>query len=524
MPSTLRITGLATGLDVDNMVKQLMQAEKTKVDKVKQQRQLIQWRQDLYREIIGDLNTFKSTFFDVLNKDKYILSANSLAPYAVSIDSNTPIKVTATADAQAGQYEVAVSQLAKGATVVGSELTLQNLNLDTKLSELGLSGTTSINVSYNGTDKSIDISDSMSIRDLINKVNSETNGAVKVRFSELTKNITFETSKTGVNASLKVTGASFLGIDDMIDPVTGQNAIFKIKTPNNSSFVEVQRETNTFTIDGITYTLNGLASEENPVKFTVNVDSKPVIDKIKEFVNKYNEIIDKINKKLSEKRAYSYQPLTDDQKKEMKEDEIKMWEEKAKEGLLKGDSILQNMVFNLRQAFFQSVKDVGISLQEVGLSTSSDYTQKGKIIIDEAKLKTALETRGQDVINLFVKTSTIAYDPNKTYSGREDRNAEIGIFQRIKDILEDNIRTTRNSSGKKGILLEKAGIKGDFTEFNNLLSKELQEKDRLIDELNKKLAEKEDKYYRDFAKLEKAMQKFNDQANWLYSQIGAMNK
>ncbi|MDO6355383.1 flagellar filament capping protein FliD [Caloramator sp. CAR-1] len=523
MPSTLRITGLATGLDVDNMVKQLMQAEKTKVDKVKQQRQLIQWRQDLYREIIGDLNTFKSTFFDVLNKDKYILSANSLAPYSVSIDSNAPIKVTATADAQSGQYEVAVSQLAKGATVVG-ELNAENLNLDTKLSSLGLSGITKIDLTYNGTGTSIEVNGDMSIRDLINEVNSETNGAVKVRFSELTKNITFETSKTGESASLKITGASFLNINDMTDAVTGQNAKFKIKTPNNSSFVEVQRETNTFTIDGITYTLNGLASEENPVKFTVNVDSKPVIDKIKEFVNKYNEIIDKINKKLSEKRAYSYQPLTDDQKKEMKEDEIKMWEEKAKEGLLKGDSILQNMIFNLRQAFFQSVKDVGISLQEVGLSTSSDYTQKGKIIIDEAKLKTALETRGQDVINLFVKTSTIAYDPNKTYSGREDRNAEIGIFQRIKDILEDNIRTTRNSSGKKGLLLEKAGIKGDFTEFNNLLSKELQEKDRLIDELNKKLAEKEDKYYRDFAKLEAAMQKFNDQANWLYSQLGAMNK
>lgn len=69
MPSTLRITGLATGLDVDNMVKQLMQAERTKVDKVKQDRQIIQWRQDLYREIIGDLNTFKKTYFDVLSPE-----------------------------------------------------------------------------------------------------------------------------------------------------------------------------------------------------------------------------------------------------------------------------------------------------------------------------------------------------------------------------------------------------------------------------------------------------------------------
>ena len=63
MSNTLRITGLATGLDTDNVVKQLMQVEKMKVDKVLQEKQLIQWQQDLYREIIGDINTFKSTYF-----------------------------------------------------------------------------------------------------------------------------------------------------------------------------------------------------------------------------------------------------------------------------------------------------------------------------------------------------------------------------------------------------------------------------------------------------------------------------
>jgi len=521
MPSTLRITGLATGLDVDNMVKQLMQAERVKVDKVKQDKQLIEWKQELYREIIGDLMSFKNTYFDVLNKDKYILSSNNLTPYTVSIDSNAPLKVSATSDAQTGQYEIKVLNLAKSAGVN------KNLNdgatLDSKLSDVDINASF-IKINYNGVEKEISLDSSMKLRDLINKINIETAGAVKARFSELTKTLTFETSKTGSSASLNV---SFLDSNkNVIETLNGQgqNAIVSIKEPGNSNFIQVEKETNTFTIDGVVYTLNGVTEGDVSIKFTVNINSQPVIDKIKEFVNKYNEIIDKINKKLSEKRNYSYKPLTEDQKKELKEDEIKKWEEKAKEGLLKGDSILENLVFNLRQAFFEKVEGIGITLQEIGLSTSSDYTQKGKIVIDETKLKTALETRGQEVINLLVKTSDIAYDPNKTYSSRQDRNKQIGIFQRIKDILEDNIRTTRNSSGKKGVLLEKAGVKGDVTEFNSLLSKEIKEKERLISDLEKKLFDKQEKYYKDFAKLEKAMQKFNDQANWLYSQIGAMNK
>ncbi|SEF99751.1 flagellar hook-associated protein 2 [Caloramator fervidus] len=519
MPSTLRITGLATGLDVDNMVKQLMQAEKTKVDKVKQDKQLIEWKQELYREIISDLMSFKNTYFDFLNKEKYILSSNNLTPYTVSIDSNAPLKVLTTSDAETGQYEIRVLSLAKGASV--SKVLADGASLDTTLEGLGINASF-LKINYNGTEKEINLNSSMKLRDLINQINIQTGGAVKARFSELTKTLTFETSKTGESSSIQV---NFLDSDKGVIEVleaTGQNAKIQIKAPGNADFVEVLKETNTFTIDGIVYTLNGVT--DTSVKFTVNIDSKPVIDKIKEFVNKYNEIIDKINKKLSEKRNYSYKPLTEDQKKELKEDEIKKWEEKAKEGLLKGDSTLQDMVFNLRQAFFEKVEGVGISLQEIGLSTSSDYTQKGKIVIDEAKLKTALETRGQEVINLLIKTSDIAYDPNKTYTSRQDRNKQIGIFQRIKDILEDNIRTTRNSSGKKGFLLEKAGIKGDVTEVNSLLSKQIKEKDRIISELERKLYEKQEKYYKDFAKLERAMQKFNDQANWLYSQIGAMNK
>ncbi|KRQ85985.1 Flagellar hook-associated protein 2 [Caloramator mitchellensis] len=633
MSNTLRITGLATGLDVDTMVKQLMQGEKAKVDKVKQDRQLIQWTQDLYRDIINDLTSFKNTYFDVLKSDKFILSANNLSGFdATSVDSAsstaTPTATaTAGAGAQAGIYSVVVNKIAKAATIEGGQINNNNVgtvtitdgyitnsewssktirfnvdgadfditlsdfasnhtindlvndinskinsntslkgkisvtvdgsdkikfnvlgsnqvkisstetdatfsgiekdkvlvpNKNTKLSDLKgftTDATFTFTLSYNGTSKDIIALGTDTIESLMTKINTATSGGAIAKYSELTGRFTVQTANTGANTSLSInTNLTFLGINTTTQ--YGQDSEVKI-TPPGGTEVTITKSTNTFTVDGITYSLQS-ADTNRTTKITVTSNPQKVFDKIKEFVDKYNEIIDKVNKKLSEKRVYDYKPLTDDQKKDMKEDEIKKWEDKAKEGLLKGDSILQNMVSNLRSAFYEAVEGAGVSLNEIGLSTSSDYTQKGKIIIDETKLKAAIQNNGEQVIKLFTKTSSIAYDSSKTYQGRTDRNKEEGIFQRIKDILDDNIRTTRNSFGKKGALLEKAGIKGDLTEFNNILYKQLQDKDKLISELNRKLADREDKYYRDFAKLESAMQKLNEQSTWLSTQLSSM--
>ncbi|WDC83927.1 flagellar cap protein FliD N-terminal domain-containing protein [Caloramator sp. mosi_1] len=181
MPSTLRITGLATGLDVDNMVKQLMQAERTKVDKIKQDRQLIQWRQDLYREIIGDLNTFKKTYFDVLSPEKYILSQNSLSPYSVNMSSSTvALKITATASARAGQYEIKNTTLAQTAKVISSEIT----DINNKINQNG-----SFSIEYNGLSNpiTIDYNTDTTYKDIIDSINTKSNGQLKAYYSEITK-------------------------------------------------------------------------------------------------------------------------------------------------------------------------------------------------------------------------------------------------------------------------------------------------------------------------------------------------
>jgi flagellar hook-associated protein 2 len=650
MSDKLRITGLATGLDVDSMVKTMMKAENVKLDKLKQEKQILQWKQDMYREILGDLNTFKSTYFDVLKPDTYMLSLNNYSAFDVtSVDSGsstaTP-SVTATAGtgAVAGTYEVSNVTLATKATSSGSvkniaqadnaitfplsiadadknfvvkvngtsynitltvgtyntiddlvsdiktklqtisdngsnrvldvqkspdgtkiqfvagtengapggnavSINISNASGSTALSKLGFTATSfdvnqtvnnkmsmlfngSATFTLNGKNFNYDFSSTGAHKDwtisqVLNDISSQ--AGVSVTYSELARKFTISSNTTGSNQSLSVAWTNdanntdkFLALFGISSgtgsfTVNGTDAKATIKNPNGATSTVV-KSANTFTIDGVTYNLQSNNSSTT-TKITLTSNTQKVFDKIKAFIDKYNEIIDKIQTKITQKKQYDYKPLTDEQKKEMKEDEIKIWEEKAKEGLLKNDSMLQNMIYSLRRAFYDSVEGAGISLTDIGLSTDSDYSKGGRIIIDEAKLKDAIQNRGEQVIKLFIKDSEIKYDPN--HKTDKDRYKNVGIFQRINDILKDYTRTTRDDKGKKGILIETAGIKGDLSEFENMISKQIKnDYDKRISDLTEKLTEKENKYYEQFSKLEVAMQKLNDQSNWLYQQLG----
>jgi flagellar hook-associated protein 2 len=388
------------------------------------------------------------------------------------------------------------------------------------------------------------------IKNIMDDIYAKAN--VKLSYSQLTRKFTLESGNTGSAQNISISLQSdtdtqtdkflttlFGGGDFTGAGVTdqGQDAVITITNPGYSSnpadpnygSVTLHKSTNNFTIDGISYTLN--KAEPGVEKtMTLTSNAQGTYDKIKEFVDKYNEMIDKINSKINEKKQYTYLPLTDDQKKEMSEDEIKKWEEKAKEGLLSRDNTLESMLTSMRSAFYDVVRptyndpgSIGISLSEIGLSTSNDYSQRGKIIIDEKKLKNAIENNGDKVASLFTKTSETvpAYNPDMSSTERSQRYKEEGIFQRINDIFQDNLRTTRDDGGYKGKLLEMAGIKGDYSELHNSLTDQLDEKDKAISDLIDKLAEKEEKYYLQFSQLEQAMQKLNSQSSWLAQQLGS---
>jgi flagellar hook-associated protein 2 len=379
-------------------------------------------------------------------------------------------------------------------------------------------GTANVQFSINGT--SINLGKTFaqaSINDVMTAINTSGAG-VEMKYDSMKDKFTLTSKTTGSAETISITDAnglfSALGINQA-NLQAGEDAIFDL-----DGVTDMQRSTNEFEINGVTYSLKSDATPATAVTINVNGNADGLVDKIKGFVTKYNELLDKINGELSEKKERSYRPLTDEEKEAMKDSDITKWEEKAKSGLLSNDSVLSNIVNSMRKALTDDITGGSMTLANIGI-TSGSYDMKGKLVIDETKLKAAINENIDGVAQLFTKESDISYNDGLSDAAkRNTRYQESGLAQRLNDILQDNIRTNRDSNGKKGILLEKAGITGDITDVKNIMSDMISQKNKIIDTLLDRLIDKEDALYKKFTAMEKALSQMNSQTSWLSQQFG----
>lgn len=532
----LRILGMETGLDVDAMVEKMMTSEKIKINQAKQKQQILEWKQEAYKDIIKDIKDFQSTYFDPLNNDTYLLSPNFFSSFNVSSSNETALTATAAIGAETGTYSVSFTgnegdeagHLAKAAVISGSTLKLidttdeTSISTSTTMDKLGLKSDGTLNIKCNGQDYSINVKTTDKLQDVINNISEETGGKVIARYSELTGKFTLKTSLTGESQSIQVTDESSsevltsLGITSSSDAITGENAVVYITPPGSSEKIKVEKSTNSFTIDGVSYNL----IKEEDSSITVTQDEDKVYDKISEFLDKYNDIVDKIQTKLKEKKDFDYPPLSDEQKSQMSDSEIKAWEEKAKQGILRNDSNLENLLNDLRSAFTSPVDNNNLKFGKygtnaIGLDTSSEVSDGGKIkIADKDKLMNAIKYNSQQLVEFFTNTSD-----------KEDaieKFNEQGVFTRIRDILNENVGlvgTTLNSA----ILTKYANLQEDYSVTgvagSNTLPDQIYRQQKIIDELEEEYDAKQESYYEQFSKLETAMTQLNAQQMWLMQQF-----
>lgn len=449
--------------------------------------------------------TFDSTFVDKVNSDKTV--ANLEASLQELVDQAFGVKAPSD---RVVTVSITDDKLTFGAS--GSVLTLNSIGADSSaLNSLGFESgdsnklkvsSTLANLSLSSTLDSVDnfkvkinsveftFNKDESLTSIMNKINSSTAG-VTLSYSSITDKFTMASKTSGMGENIVISETSgnlmsALGLSDASSPNVeyGVNAILSV---NNQTII---RNSNSIDIDGVKVDL----VKTTGTSFTINSvgDSSDVFDTIKAFVNDYNTMIESFNKSLKEAVYKDYQPLSDEQKDEMTESQIKTWEEKAKSGLLRSDPIMRSISSKLQSAF-SGMSINGVSLYSMGI-TSAGYAENGKLKIDEDKLKSALESNPSEITEFFT--------------------SEEGLGNTINGIIYNAIKTS-GAKGSRGTLTEAAGIASTASETENFLSYQVKKSNETIKVLELRLKNEESRLWKSFTAMEQALQQLNNQSSYL---------
>jgi flagellar hook-associated protein 2 len=502
MVSPIRFGGLVSGLDTETIVKNLMKAQQAPMNKLIQNKQTEEWRRDQYREM-------NSLLLDLKNKTFDMKLQSTFQKKAVSSDNEAVVSAKQKGTPSLAAYKVEVTGTATEANAASVKFTNTLTDGATKIGDTFefMVGTAKIAVT---TEDTID-----SVISKVNAVSSITR--VTASYLQDDKSITFTTTASGASSAISITrvGADF-GASNKLKLSAGTvNSISETFDTDTGSQLSADAIPRTVIINGISHNVNSSTFTYDGVEFNVKdagkatvqvkADEDAVFNSIKGYVDKYNEIIAKINVKVSEAQYRDFKPLLDDEKATLSEKQVEQWENKAKSGLLRQDTLLSNALMEMRQALSTPVKGSGINsefdtISEIGITTGT-YSEKGMLHLDETKLREAIAQNGSSVMDLFTKVSASTDDSTKF--------SESGLAARMYDQL--NISISK--------LSEKAGNAANLVD-DSMISKNLKKMDKDISKWETRLQDIENRYWRQFTAMETAMNKANSQSSWLTQQVG----
>lgn len=125
-----------SGLDTESIIKSMMESYQTKIDNQQKKLTTLSWQQEAYRDVIDKLTSFKNKYFNILNKNSYLMSPTRFNQFSSTITNTKSgkeamgLKVTTTSSSLSGDYKVSVNQLATAAKAEGSVLKSDAFSLD----------------------------------------------------------------------------------------------------------------------------------------------------------------------------------------------------------------------------------------------------------------------------------------------------------------------------------------------------------------------------------------------------------
>ncbi len=364
------------------------------------------------------------------------------------------------------------------------------------------------------------------VNDIVSAINKSGAG-VTVKYQTLNDQFVIESKNTGSGYTIDMDESegnllsALFGTAGEQDKQGGTNALVCV----DGAWTE--RSSNSFTVNGMTLSLldttvtkitdkdghelnanevtladvkaDGVKIESDSAKIDVDKDVDGIVETMKSFVEDYNKLIEELNGYIDEDPDYKdYPPLTDDQRAEMSEKQIELWEEKAKTGLLRRDSSISTFLQSMRTAMYSRPSDSSTALYNIGIDASSEWRDKGKLVFDESKFRQAVEQDSAAVENLFTSSNG-------------------GLADKFDTILK---KTANTSSASPGTLVQEAGVKGYASEKNNVLYRRLKEIDDKLERLRDQYDQEKARYWNQFNTMESYISNMNTQSAWLAQQLG----
>lgn len=560
--SAIRFGGIASGIDTESIIKQMMDIERTKVDRVSQQKQVSLWKQEQFRSINSKLANFvidaKLSFgLATTTASGSLLGANRNAmtwvKKAVSTNESA-VSVSASAGATNGSYNVKVNSLASNWSSASSDKISASTDRTSLATQFGLLGTDNINFTIdtnnNGEAKTFTFNKSAgdtSISEMVKEINAADLGVTAI-YDAGADRFFLQTSNTGAENTIKITDNStnaFIagagstlklqhevsGVYEAVGSATeygGTDANIDFGAATGITF-----SSNDFTLNNINFSLKDTTATSFQVNVSADIDS--AFDKIKEFVDNYNKIVDEIDSLTSQKRDSSYMPLTETQKKAMSDKEVELWEKRAKAGLLSKDATLLRIGSSSRTGFYQSVDGVAgnfYHLTQLGITTEaySGSSASGRLQIDEQKLKTALQQDIDGVMEVLFKEADSSLGGNEDNLSAEqikDKRAQSGLVNRLFDNLTSGMKEIvyQAGPGDDAGLMRKVNpymLLSFATKQSSIsyIDKGILDYNDRIANLERVLSSKEESYWRKYTAMEKALSSMESQMTSLTQQLG----
>ncbi|MBQ5319750.1 MAG: flagellar filament capping protein FliD [Oscillospiraceae bacterium] len=278
----------------------------------------------------------------------------------------------------------------------------------------------------------------------------------------------------------------------------GTNSSITVSS-DGENFVTYTSATNAFNFDGTNINLSNAGNfdagnnEDEYITIDTAKDTSGVKDAIVKFVDDYNKLLEEVYSEVTTSRPKSsgsyYDPLTEEQKEEMSDDEIEKWEENAKKGLLYRDVSVQRFLSDIRGAMASAVD--GMTLSAMGITLTDSWADNGKLKIDESKLDNAIATYGDKVADFFT--------------------SENGLAAKLEKSVDSAISTKTN---KYGYLTSLAGMANTKTDKDNQIFRQMESIQSLIDRLTDKYESEQQSYWSRFTALEKYMAQAQQQQSY----------